>query len=150
MGLFTKDGIPKNLLRLIEPSLSPGERVIQCAMVSDATAQGTDLLAADGTGDWSDILAAAKHPPPTSVLALTDRQLFLFRLTHGENDPPPLGIPRSQVGIELHGEQVEPSHVVISAPGVAARRYEVPQLYRRQVAAIAAALSAPRPPAAHA
>lgn len=148
MGLFTEDGVPKSLLRLLGPSLGPGEHVVQCALVSDATAEGTDLSAGGGTGALADVLAAAAQPEPSYLLALTDAQVFLFRIKRRKGDPLPTGHRRDQVRIDLRGRQIEPSHVVITVPGQPPHRYEVPEVFRRQVAAMAAALSAPRPPAA--
>jgi hypothetical protein len=140
MGLFTKDGVPRNLLKLVAPSLAPGERVLQAVLLSDFSRAGTDLLAGSGTGDLSDVLAAAPQRIPSWVLVLTDRQVFLFPVRRAEHDPPPTGHPYQQVQVDVGGREIDPKHVRIALAGGEPRRFEVPELWRRQVAVIAAAL----------
>jgi hypothetical protein len=140
VGLFTKDGVPRNLLKLIEPAMSPGERVLQAVLLSDYSRAGTGLLAGSGTGDLSDVLAAAPQPIPSWVLVLTDSHVFLFPMKRDKSDPAPVAYAYNQTGIDVGGREIEPHHVTITLPGQEPRRFEVPELWRRQVAVIAAAL----------
>jgi hypothetical protein len=141
VGLLTKDGVPRNLLRLIRPALGPDERVLQTALLSDYTRRGTDMLAGDGAGDLSDVLAAAAQPVPSWIFVLTERQVFLFRLKRDKNAPPPTGYSYQRVRVDADAREIEPRHVHIALDGGESRRFEVPELWRRQIAVAAAVLA---------
>jgi hypothetical protein len=91
-------------------------------------------------GAGSSLVAAAPQPIPSWVLVLTDSHVFLFPMKRDKSDPAPVAYAYNQTGIDVGGREIEPHHVTITLPGQESRRFEVPELWRRQVAVIAAAL----------
>jgi hypothetical protein len=87
MGLFAKRGVPKIVLRALEPALAPGETLRQYVMLQAPAASSADVR----ERAW--------------VLAATDRQVFLYPARQTKSAAPQAsGTPLGRVRMSIDGD----------------------------------------------